>query len=105
MGKGRGWHGESGRHRKAALGIKTASPRPAAMGKLTKELLTEMDGREISSLHYETVIGVRGSEVIDAGKVIDVLDTPKKVKRLWDELIYQEYGTTDMASIAAMEGF
>lgn len=105
MGKGRGWHGDPEGHSKAARGIKVVSPRPQRMGKRTRELLTEMDGREIRSIHYETVIGVRGSEVIDAGKVIDVLDTPKKVKRLWDELTYQEYGTTDVATIAAMEGF
>ena len=58
-----------------------------------KLLIQEMDGREVRSVVYENVVGVRGNKVIDGGKVVDTLNTKEKVKSLWDEFIMQEFGT------------
>lgn len=75
------------------------------LNKTFRELLKALNGQEIRSMTYENVVGVKGNEVIDAGVVVDKLDTDAKVKKLWDEYIYDEYGTSDTKEIARMEGF
>jgi hypothetical protein len=60
------------------------------MKEINKQLLKEMNGIEIESLKYESVIGIEGNKVIREGKVLDYLNTEEKIKTLWNELMEQE---------------
>lgn len=72
---------------------------------LTEQTLELLDGQEVMSTHYERVVGVQGRNVIDGGRVIDVLDTDAKVQALFDELFENEFGTSDVAAVLHDEGF
>lgn len=54
-----------------------------------EEILKKMNGCEINSLFYEKTVGIKDDKVISEGKQIDVLNSNKKVIRLWKELIEQ----------------
>ena len=53
--------------------------------KLNKELLKEMNGCEILSIHYEGCVLIKDDQVIQSGKQIDILNTNKKIESLWNE--------------------
>jgi hypothetical protein len=61
-----------------------------ALSKRYSDLLKEMNGSEIYSLEYEGCVGIRQDKVIQDGEVVDTLDTDKKVKTLWSELLEEE---------------
>jgi len=56
------------------------------------EYLKLLNGSEVNSLKYEGTVGVEGKNVLQNGEVIDTLDTPEKIKALWDEYYEQEMG-------------
>ena len=60
---------------------------------LSKDILSDMNGQEIMSISYEDVVYVDGKKVMQGGEVIDKLNTNKKIGRLFDEYIYQEFGS------------
>lgn len=66
-------------------------------------VLKEMEGKEILSMQFEGCVMVKNGKVITRNRTI----TPnaKQTKELWNEYIYQEYGTTDLKTILKMEGF
>lgn len=64
----------------------------AKLSKFSKEVLKELEGTEIKSLHYEDVVGIEKGKVISYGKIIDKLNTNRKVKRMLDEAFYDEFG-------------
>jgi len=55
-----------------------------------QHVLDEMNGVEVLSQNYEGVVGVKKNEVIQDGKVIDRLDSNKKIKQLWLEYLESE---------------
>ena len=55
-----------------------------------KDYLECLNDIEVSSIRYEGVVGIRGNEVLQGGKVIDRLTTKAKAKVLFDELCEQE---------------
>ena len=57
-----------------------------------KESLRLLNGCEVSSLKYESIVYVEGSKVFRYGKHIDTLNTNEKIKELWGEFIYDEMG-------------
>lgn len=69
----------------------------AGLSKEAQECLDLLDGCEVQSLKYENCVGIKGNQVIDAGKVVDTLDSSKKVKEIWDEYCEQE-GIHDVTS-------
>lgn len=74
------------------------------MKELSKLTLNQMDGEEILSTKYEGCVFVSGKKVIKAGNVIDTLDTDDKINTLWNELVKNEFGTTNTTSILKMCG-
>ena len=58
----------------------------------SRKILKSLNGQEISSLHYEGVIGIKGKKIMSEGKVIDTINTNKKAKDLMDEAFYDEFG-------------
>lgn len=60
------------------------------------EYLKSLDGCEVNSLKYEGVVGVRGHNVVQHGKVIDTLGTISKAKALFDEMFVNEFGSNYM---------
>ena len=64
-----------------------------------------MDKQEIMSLTYEGVVGVEGKKVIRAGVIIDKLNTNEKIEDLFNDPIFDEYGTNDINTIMKIEGF
>jgi len=55
------------------------------------DYLEELDEEEILSLNYEGCVGVKGNKVIQYGEVIDTLNTVKKAKKLFNELLEGMY--------------
>ena len=60
------------------------------MKEINEELLKLLNGCEVLSLKYATCVSIKGDEVISDGKVIDTLDTDKKVSKIWKEYMKQE---------------
>ena len=69
-----------------------------------KMFLKEMNGQEVRSMHYENVVGIKGNKVIDAGKIVDILNTDKKVMNLWNEY-YEGEGLPSISSLKKEFGF
>lgn len=71
-----------------------------------KELIESMAGYEIPSLQYEGVVLMRKD-----GSIIRAFDqkvfhpTIKQLNTLFDEMIYDEFGTNDTEQILRQEGF
>jgi hypothetical protein len=58
---------------------------------LNKQLRRSLLNQEILSLTYENVIGVvKGYKIVDAGIIIDTLNTNEKIESLWNEYAEQE---------------
>jgi hypothetical protein len=68
-----------------------------ALSNKYKKVLKEMDGQEIRSLFYEDVIGIEGNKIWSNGKIIDVINTDSKVRRLIKEAYYDEFGTNKIS--------
>ena len=49
------------------------------------ELIEMLNGCEIYSINYDGAVGVRGTDVVRDGEVIDSLDTADKIADLWAE--------------------
>lgn len=65
------------------------------MSNITKtnlELLDTMNGSEVQSIKYEGCVAIKRDQVISEGKVIDILNSNSKIRRLWDEFFEQEGG-------------
>jgi len=80
-----------------AFKVKSKMTNAQALAKARKQkvinsYLKNLDGQEISSLHYEDVVAVEGNKVISYGKVVDKIDTVPKAKRLFDEAFENEFG-------------
>ena len=73
---------------------------------MERQLLDCMNGQEISSLYFEGVVGIDNDMVIlpfmegERRKI-----TKKEIQILFDEKVYNEYGTNDINAIMNMEGF
>ena len=58
-----------------------------------KEIRKSMNGKEIRSIGaYQTIVLVKGKDVISGGEVIDQLDSEEKISELQDDLIEDEFG-------------
>lgn len=57
-----------------------------------KDMLKLLDGTEVVSLKYEGCVGIKGTKVIQDGTVVDQLDTPDKIKELFNEMFQNEMG-------------
>lgn len=62
------------------------------ISEINKELLANINETEIRSLRYEDVVYVKNDKVIQYGKVIDTLNTNKKIKDLFNESYENEFG-------------
>lgn len=62
----------------------------AYINKQNKELLQEMEGIEITSHHYNDVVGINNNNVIARGVIIDTLNSNKKIITLWNEYMREE---------------
>lgn len=60
------------------------------MTKNNSECLEMLNGYEVWSLNYEGCVGISGDKVIREGEQIDTLNTDKKVRALWKELLEAE---------------
>lgn len=60
------------------------------MTKNNSECLETMNGCEVWSINYEGCVGIKGDKVIREGEQIDTLNTDKKVRALWKELLEAE---------------
>jgi len=66
-------------------------------------VLKELEGHEILSIQFEGCVMVKDGKIITRNGTIK--PNAKQVKELWNEYIYQEYGTTDLKTMLKMEGF
>ena len=57
----------------------------------SRDTVKFMRGCEVQSLNYEGCVYISGvGEVFMGGEVVDILDTDKKVKKLWKEYVRGE---------------
>lgn len=69
-----------------------------------KEIKKELNGTEISSFEFEDVVGINGDYITLSYDGKRIKPTNEQWKILWDEMIYQEFGTTDINTILRNEG-
>lgn len=59
-----------------------------------KERLNLLKGCEVQSMTYENCVYInRKHQVIDAGEIVDTLDTNEKIEDIWEEFTEQELGS------------
>lgn len=75
-----------------------------ALSKKNKELLKELNGKEITWADYGYVL-VKGNKLIKYGKTVYTINSDQKFNILFNNYLRDEYGTTDMKQIMLMEGF
>ena len=63
------------------------------------DILETLNGMEIHSSYYGACVLVDGLNVVSMGKVIDTLNTSRKINRLLDEAFKEEFGTTQLNTI------
>ena len=64
------------------------------MSRVSKEHKKRIDllnGCEVCSIKYETCVGIEGNKVIDAGEVVDTLNTNKKIDEIFNEYFKQNF--------------
>lgn len=65
------------------------------ISKTNQERLNFLNACEVESLKYEGIVGISKDYentycVIQDGKIIDYLDTNKKINNLWEEYMFTE---------------
>jgi len=62
--------------------------------KKNKEILKMLSGHEMQSINYEGVVYISGKNnsfsVNQDGKIVDYLNTNKKISNLWEDYIFAE---------------
>ncbi len=65
------------------------------MGHETKELLQDMEGVEVVSLHFEGLVAVRDGKFYISHSNREFRPTPAEIRVLWGEYFEQEMGPMD----------
>ena len=60
------------------------------MTEANKLKIEMLNGCEVNSINYEGCVSIKRDNVYRNGEVIDTLNTPKKVNKLWKEYKKQE---------------
>jgi len=68
-----------------------------------QDILDTLEGMEIWSIRYEGLVTVTDGKIVTDTRRFT--PTAQEAQDLLEEAIYQEYGTTNMETIARMEGF
>jgi hypothetical protein len=60
------------------------------ISKINQEILETINGTEFQSKKYKSCVGISGNKIIDAGKVVDILDSNVKINRVFKEIMKNE---------------